>query len=731
MPNPLRTASPSPCLSLAAVLALGLPAAALAGARLGDAPAPPVPRDVSPDDAPPPGAQSARLLDAVQVRAARQSAIEAERALTPGGVSVVDAEAFHARKVDNLADALRYVPGVWTDSTTGGDAIFLSSRGSNLDATDYDGNGVALFQDGLPVTTADGNNHNRFIDPMAARTVGVARGANALTYGASTLGGAIDFVSATARNGAPSSISVDGGDFGRIGARATMGGVAGDLDGQVTLEGRHRDGYREHGGQEHYGAYANAGWRATPALDLRVFATRLDDKQQLAGALTGDQAEADPRQANPSALTGNFQLNVRTTRVAGKGDWTIGDRRRLEFGLSYEKQALYHPIVDKIMVDSDGPGPAPPVEVFSLLKNTEQRTLAGMIRYHAVVGEHDVLAGANLADTREAGGNYRNDGGRRNGRSGIIDNRSGSAALFLVDRWRFAPGWILVYGAQGVFTGRDVRNVDLVGGTERRPNGGYTAFNPRLGLIRALGAGAEAYASIGRLYEAPTTFELEDDVRADGSTLEAMRGGVAEVGIRGATTARADAPRWHWDASLYYAALRDEILSVDDPQAPGTSLSTNVDRTIHAGLEALVGASLAFGGGAHRIEPLLGATWNAFAFDGDASYGDNTLPAAPAYAMRGEVMYRHAGGFFAGPTFDLVGARWADFANTYKVGSYRLLGLRAGIERPRWQLYGELRNLLDEHYVATLGVRDRAAADAAILQPGMPRSVYVGMRLRF
>jgi iron complex outermembrane receptor protein len=94
-------------------------------------------------------------------------------------------------------------------------------------------------------------------------------------------------------------------------------------------------------------------------------------------------------------------------------------------------------------------------------------------------------------------------------------------------------------------------------------------------------------------------------------------------------------------------------------------------------------------------------------------------------------MYRHQSGFFAGPTFDLIGARWADFSNTYRIQSYHLLGLRAGITRERWEVFGEVRNLLDKDYVATLSVRNEAAADAAILQPGAPRSVSVGLRLRF
>src|SRR5690606_18472442 len=353
MPISFRRAprAPRPCVAVLA--ALSLSATAFAGAAPGHRPPP-----------------DARTLDAVEVQGHR-SPIDAERALTPGGVSVVDGDSFHLRPVTNLADALRYVPGVWVESSTGGDAVFLSSRGSNLDATGYDRNGVKLFQDGLPVSTADGNNHNRFLDPVAARHVVVARGANALTYGASNLGGAIDFITPTARNSPPAQAAFAAGSHGLWSGRLTAGGVSGDLDGMLTLEALGRDGHREHSRQDRAGLYANAGWRATPALELRLFASYIDSEEELAGGLTRAQSDADPYQANPSAVSGNFQLDVRSRRLAGKAEWDPGDGRRLEAGLSWEEQHLYHPIVDKVMVDLDGPGPMPPVEVFSLLKMTD------------------------------------------------------------------------------------------------------------------------------------------------------------------------------------------------------------------------------------------------------------------------------------------------------------------------------------------------------------------------
>ena len=192
-----------------------------------------------------------------------------------------------------------------------------------------------------------------------------------------------------------------------------------------------------------------------------------------------------------------------------------------------------------------------------------------------------------------------------------------------------------------------------------------------------------------------------------------------------------NALRWHWDLSAYYADIRDEILSVDDPAAPGNSLVTNIDRTIHAGMEALLGASIAIGGAGNRIEPLLSVTLNHFRFDSDPQWSSNTLPAAPEYFARGELMYRNPRGYFAGPTFDFVGRRYSDFANSYKVGAYGLMGLRAGFTSPGWEIFGELRNLLDRNYIATVGVMNDTAADAAVLYPGAPRSAYFGVRYQF
>jgi iron complex outermembrane receptor protein len=661
--------------------------------------------------------QAAGQLPTVTIKADKSTdptreALQAEQALTPGGVSLIDGDSLRQRGVSNLADMLRYTPGLWAAGGSTGDSVFLSSRGSNLDATHYDGNGMRMLQDGLPVSAADGNNHNRDVDPMSARYAIVARGANALTYGASTLGGAIDFITPTARDGAPNEVLVGAGSFGERQGRVTLGTVSGAFDGLVTAETRRYDGFRGHQQQERTSLYANGGWQLGDRVSTRVYLSAIDNDQELPGGLTRQQWLDNPRQGSPEAIAGDYQYNVKTWRLANKTVWDIDADSQLTVGLSVENQRLFHPIVY-----------APPF--FSLLIDTEQRTVGSTVRYQRRMGAHDLLVGLNWAQTTVDGGNDSYTPGGARTRFAVVDNKADNLELFVMDRWQFAPNWTLVYGAQAVTTRREVATSNL--------EGDYDSLNPRVGLIRQLTPDAQLFANISRVYEAPTLYELEDETPGGppNTLLDAMSGTVFEVGARGKQSL-GGGNRWNWDVAVYYTKLRNEILSRDDPTAPGTSLSINADDTVHAGVEAQVGGSFAIGnGGRHRLEPLVNLTLNHFRFRNDPLYGNNTLPAAPKLALRAEMIYRHASGFFAGPTLDVVSSRWADFANTYRVDSYTLWGLRAGFSAKDWEVFAEARNLGDKQYVSMFSVRDMAGANDAILTPGAPRSLYVGARLKF
>ena len=439
------------------------------------------------------------------------SRLEAE--LTPGGTELLDIEEFRNRNVSSLADVLHYVPGVWSSSDSGSDTVFFSSRGSNLDATDYDLNGVKLLKDGLPITTADGNNHNRVVDPLSAGNVTFARGANGMKYGASTLGGAANFVSVVASSSDPVDLSVSGGSFGQRSGRFTASRVFNEaFDALLTVESKQWEGYRAHNEQQRSGLYGNAGWQLTEAVATRFYGTWIKNDEELPGPLSRAQVAHDPRQANPEAVRGNYQVNVDTWRLANKTSWQVGRDRRLDAGFSTERQSLYHPIVEPVLVDFDGDGPAPPVEVFSLLIDTDLRNSGTALRYNQRIGDHDLLFGFNYGDTAVEGGHYRNLGGRHNGLSLRVEHDATVLEAFAMDRWSLGDRLTLVLGAQTVQASRKVRETDAASGAVRGLDSDYSSVNPRLGLLYDPWDGVTVYGNVSRLFEPPTNYQLADNV---------------------------------------------------------------------------------------------------------------------------------------------------------------------------------------------------------------------------
>ena len=655
-----------------------------------------------------------------------------EASLTPGGISLVDGLELRNRNISSLADMLHYVPGVWITSDSGTDGIFFSSRGSNLDATDFDMNGIKLLQDGLSVTTAAGDNHNRIIDPLSARYAIIARGANGLKYGASTLGGAINFVSPTAHDTPTFQLFLNGGSHDQFLGRATVSHIFNErFDGLVTIEGKKWEGFRDHNEQDRYGVYANTGLELSDSVATRFYVSYLDNDQELAGSLTQAQFEDDPDQAGTNALGGNFQLNVETLRLANKTTFVFDENRRLDLGFSYEEQELFHPIVDKVLIDFDGPGPNPPVEVFSLLIDTDHQDIGTMVRYHHRLGKHDLLFGFNYGENELDGEHHRNDGGKKNGLMNFVENDASTLEIYAMNRWHLNENWMLILGAQVVEADREVKSIDPAGAVSNNPDESYSGFNPRVGVIYKVNDQMSLFANVSRLFEAPTNFELEDDASPSGKQLDAMKGTVYEIGMRGHQDFGVQS-KWEWELSLYSAKIQDEILSREDPNAPGESLVTNFDNTIHTGIEGLVKAELAFDSAENfTIEPLLSLTINEFEFDDDPTYRDNQLPAAPPYFLRGEVLFRHVNGLYFGPTFEFIDDRYADFKNTFEVDSYALLGLRAGWIKEEYRVFVQVHNILDEEYVANHSVRDRATVNDAILNPGAPLSVFAGAQIEF
>lgn len=136
---------------------------------------------------------------------------------TPGAVEVISDTRFKSTPAQTIKDIVGWIPGVIAQPKSNIDNR-ISIRGSGL-TRNYGNRGINMYMDGIPINTADGLFDVFEIDPGAYRYVEVFKGANALRYGANSLGGAINFVTPTGYDASRFSGRVDTGSFGYMKGR--------------------------------------------------------------------------------------------------------------------------------------------------------------------------------------------------------------------------------------------------------------------------------------------------------------------------------------------------------------------------------------------------------------------------------------------------------------------------------------------------------------------------------
>jgi iron complex outermembrane receptor protein len=203
--------------------------------------------------------------------------------------------------------------------------------------------------------------------------------------------------------------------------------------------------------------------------------------------------------------------------------------------------------------------------------------------------------------------------------------------------------------------------------------------------------------------------------------LKAQRATTVEMGWRGQAGPIA------WDAVVYHAWFRNELLSLRDQS--GVSLgAANAPRTRHLGLELGLSAVLA-----PTLTGRLVYTWQDFRFRDHPVHGDNRLAGAPPHWINAALDWR--------PTRRLTlrtALRWVpektpvDNLNTLYNDPYGTLDLRGEYAlRDGVSLFGEVVNLFDETYASSTLVVDQARPDQAAFLPGDGRTFGAGLTLKF
>ncbi|MDB6151139.1 MAG: TonB-dependent receptor protein [Chthoniobacter sp.] len=697
---------------------------------------------------------TSRLLPEVVVTAHSERAltmpsiemVRAELNTQPGGTAVVDAEQFKRGRATTLKDALDFAPGVFIQPRFGAEEARISIRGSGIQRT-FHGRGIKLLQDGVPLNLADGSFDFQAVEPLATRSIEVYRGANALQFGATTLGGAINFVSLSGHQASPLQARFEYGSFESYHAQLSSGGVFGPFDHYLSLSHSSSDGFREHSQQNHQRLFANFGYRISPELETRFFITAVMTASELPGELTKQQLRDDPRQASrvPAALrsfqpvarfdkvTSNWKRDFELWRIANRTTWQSGVHR-FSMNAFWAHKDLDHPILFVIDQVSNDLGMDLRYDNSSDLFGHKNRLTIGLAPTYGVT-----------ADNR-----FANDFGSRGARLSGQQQKAANWDAYLQERFHLTPSVSLVAGGQISYANRE--NDDHSAGLDRVDNSDtqdYWGYSPKLGVLWEITPEAQAFANVSRSFEPPSFGELSNAVNGGKGLVQlaAQAATTLEFGTRGRHGSVA------WDLAYYYAWLDRELLELQ--VQPGLSQTVNADRTIHQGVEAaldvdVLSGMFTRGGEAIAIGDANGKQrvprerkqdrlvlrqlylWNNFHFDDDATFGDNQLPGLPEHYYRAELLYEHPSGIYGGPNAEWVPKRYnVDSAGTEFADTYALLGFKLGYRAWRgFSVFVEAKNLTNETYAATTSVVGTFSGQALFL-PGDGRGFYGGLEWRW
>lgn len=632
---------------------------------------------------------------------------EVELRKTPGGVTLVDAKTFQNGRAGTMDDTLKLATGVFIQSRFGSDEARVSIRGSGLQRT-FHGRGLMLLQDGVPLNLADGSFDMQAVEPGATRYVEVQRGANALRYGSSTLGGAINYVSQTGRTAPAVLLRAEAGSFDYQRYQVAAGGQQGSVDGYASFSHIEQDGFRDQARQRNGRFFGNVGFQLAPQIESRFYTTMVDTHSELPGNLSYADLKANPRKAEAGSLNRDAKRDFQLYRLANRTAISHDDGALTEVTSYAARKILFHPLGFARIEQSNrdiglGLRHSQPTRWLG----GQQEQIAGVNWRRGLTVDEQCSYGAAAAGTHPCTTLTKSN-----------KQTANNFELFGESRWTVAENTVVSVGGQWTDAQRRVAPGDKPAAPFYQET--YRRFSPKLGVLHQLTPQLAIYANANGSFEPPSFSETFNN-----KPLHAQRAMTAELGLRG--NRHVDGTHLGWDITAYRAKIKNELLAVQ--VSPGQFATSNADKTVHQGIEAGISVQ------ANRWKAQASYLYNDFKFDSDVTLANNNIAGVPGQALAAEAALELPAGIWFGPTLRMASRSWVDHSNTLAAPGYTIFGLKLnqslahGID---WFVEG--RNLGNKRYAATTGVIGDASlpgANLAQFSPGEGRAVYVGVSKAF
>lgn len=427
-----------------------------------------------------------------------------QKTQVPGGFTIKSADEMKLGRASNFEDLLQRAPGVFLQSENGAEVSRISIRGSGI-ASEDEPLGVMFLLDGVSYNQGDGEAILEDFDVAALSHAEIFRGADALKYGALTLGGAINLVPLTGYDAAPFQVRLEGGSYGYIGAQMSSGAVEGLLDQFGSIGFRSRDGFREQSRENTEILFADLGYKLSQQIENRFYLTLDRADRDLPGGLTKSKMENTPSQANPLATAQDWNKNWSYIRHADKlsirTDEVQFDAGAFWFHRDLENHGFFSPDFRKgiEMFYSDNFG-----------------ANVNFVSRHELFRQPNVFTiGFSPQFETEPTQNYENIFGHTGATTARGKGISLNVPVYFEDQFYVARQLSVLVGAQAIFAERqfvDDFSSDAQGNQSHRQD--FFGFNPKVGAIYEINRKTQAFVNFSRSWQPPSLDNLVEFTEA-------------------------------------------------------------------------------------------------------------------------------------------------------------------------------------------------------------------------
>ncbi|MCD8453265.1 TonB-dependent receptor [Tenacibaculum finnmarkense genomovar ulcerans] len=639
-----------------------------------------------------------------------------------GGTNIISMKGLDTQRSLTLKDALQLQPGIILQEFFGAnDQPRLNIRGSGIQSNPQS-RGLNLLQDGISINFSDGSYIIGALEPRSAKYIEVFRGANALKYGASSLGGAINLVSKNGYNASALELKLETGSFNYFGGSISSGIVFGKNDLYTAVSYNDAKGFREFNTSSRFNALVNIGRKFNDVFESRLYINYTDLKFDIPGPLTQAQIDENPKQIStginmpisigPNVIRDKPARTSSLFRIANKSVYKINNNNKITFGLQYQygDDTFITPMAVGIQESkSDDFG-------INIAFNTQNAKNSLSVGVNTRIGKIDRAYFVNLKG--EKGKQYTDN---KLSSTNIVfyiediykltSKLSGIANLQLSSNTRNNKENFATPTTRPFFSFK-TKSYGTFASSDTSLDQDYFGFNPKLGLIYSLKNQQQLFVNVSRSYEPPTFNELINKSKGNPNQspkvfksikLNEQTATTLELGTRGAYK------KINWDLSLYHSLVKNEILTTTDLFGISGTTRNSPDKTIHQGLELGFGASLfknIFSQNKDEINFKGVYNYSNFYFN-KGIYKDNQIAGIPKHYIASSLEYKHPNGIFASVNTEWLPEKTpTDHQNTIFQKSYQLMGIRLGYNKSKWSLFVEGKNITDTKYASSYLIRD-------------------------